>query len=125
MARVSYVSVCCSFVQQQQIPLRRALARAQLFKSADRAFAARAVVAETGMHTTEFDELKRGVKLAAWRGGVPAMLGAGWAPPEGLAGERSGGEASTSGQAVPEDLWVGACQPAALRRNFCAPDVCS
>lgn len=48
--------------------------------------------------------LKRHVRHAAWRGGVPAMQEAGWQPPPDLS-VKAGEEAET---AVPRDLWVGA-----------------
>ena len=76
----------------------------QELRAADRQFAMRAVQAATSMHPEEVSALKRHVCKAAWRGGVDAMLEAGWQPPEGITVQQ-GAEAEA---AVPPDLWVGA-----------------
>lgn len=100
----------------------------QVLRSGDRAFAGKAVAAQTGMSEEAFGDLKRHVRFAAFRGGVPAMHAAGWNPEEGLlrgpagngarpsrmeeggVGEALEGqeEAQATTNAVPADLSVGA-----------------
>lgn len=75
-----------------------------LLRTGERAFAARAVSSITGITVQEFSELKRHIRMAAFEGGVSAMLAAGWVPPEGASCEQT----DTQLRTVPRDIWVGA-----------------
>lgn len=77
----------------------------QLMRSVDRSFTARSVAAITGTDAEAFYDLKRGHKMAAYTGGVPAMLEQGWAPESGTLTKA---DAEAAGAKVPSDLWVGA-----------------
>lgn len=75
-----------------------------MLRSADRGFSRTAVSAMAGITATEFDELKRGVRMAAYRHGIPGMLEAGWCHPDGM----SEAEMNVATRAPPVDLIVGA-----------------
>eukprot|EP00892_Ulva_mutabilis_P009388 jgi/Ulvmu1/6821/UM031_0025.1 len=76
-----------------------------LMRTIDRSFTARSVAAVTGIDADAFHDLKRGHKMAAFTGGVPAMLDAGWTPEHSTLSRE---EAESGGDKVPKDLWVGA-----------------
>ena len=54
--------------------------------AADRSFAARAVISAAKLHPSEFEELPRKLKMAAFCGGLEGMLQDGWQPPGDLLG---------------------------------------
>lgn len=79
----------------------------QNMRASDRAFTARAVSSTTGISVDDFQDLKRGFKMAAFQGGVPAMLEAGWQPAEGSVAVKEDGNVLGLEEKVPSDLWVG------------------
>lgn len=76
----------------------------QLMRTIDRSFTARSVAAITGIESEAFYDLKRGHRMAAFTGGVPAMLEAGWAPEDS---DLSKEDVESGGGKIPSDLWVG------------------
>lgn len=76
-------------------------------RGSDRAFTARAVASGAGVSVEEFDGAKRAFKMAAFQGGVPAMVELGWQPEKGSVTMDDDGNVVGLEASVPGDLWVG------------------
>lgn len=83
----------------------------QLMRGSDRAFAARAVASGAGVSVEEFEGAKRGFKMAAFQGGLPAMVEQGWKPENGSLATDDDGNILGLQDSVPGDLWVGTPPP--------------